>query len=102
MIDIDLSQTRGSWSFVTVGAASQMVITASEKRIALLLTGPQTGRITLGSTNPVVLDQGITLSSSMGVIEIFYEFAGNAVRFPLWGIADAASRNLGIIETLSG
>lgn len=99
---IDWSQTRANWSFVTVGTSAAMVLTASEKRVGLILTGPQAGRVTLGTTSAVALDQGVTLSASMGVLEIWYEYMGNAVTFPLWGIADQAGRNLGIIETLSG
>lgn len=100
-MDIDWSKTRGAWFGVSVGAASGMVLAASETRVGLMMTGPQTGRITLSTVNPAVLDQGITLSSSMGVIEIWYEYMGNAVKVPLWGIADAGGRILGVIETLA-
>ena len=102
MLDLDMSQTRGSAFAVAVGNSSQGVLAGSEKRIALIFFGPNTGRITLSPSNPVTLDQGPTVSGTFGVVELRYDVHGNIVKMPWFGIADAANRNLGVIEILSG
>jgi hypothetical protein len=98
----DMSQTRGSTFGVSVGASATEIVSGSEKRIGILFIGPATGRITLGVNSGVTLDNGLTISSTSGLIELTYERWGNLIRMPWWAIADQAGRIVGVGELLSG
>lgn len=99
---IDMSQTRGSTYGVTVAAAATEVVSGSEKRIALIFTGPNAGRITLGNSNAITLDNGHTISLTSGPLELTFERHGNLVKMPWWAIASAGGTLMGVSEVLSG
>lgn len=89
-------------SFVTVGVASQPVILASEKRVAIKIFGSTLGRVTLSNDSPAVLDNGMTFVQSASPIALTKEVDGGMVSAPFFGIAAVAASVIGIIEVMEG
>lgn len=97
-----MASAPGSIFPVTVGTTAVLVVGPSESRYGLILLGPNTGRVTFGSTNAVTLDNGPTLSATMGPLHLEYEKIGDIIKGSFWAIADAAGRPIGVIECLRG
>lgn len=55
---------------VTVGATSQAAIASNPLRMALILSPPAAGRVTLSRHGTAVIDAGITLTAGMQPLRI--------------------------------
>lgn len=97
-----MASAPGSISSVPVGTVAVLVVGPSESRYGLILLGPNTGRVTFGSTSGVTLDNGPTLSATMGPLHLEYDKIGDIIKGSFWAIGDAAGRVVGFIECLRG
>lgn len=84
----------------TVGVASSVLLGNDPRREALILSQPDTGRVSFAFGEAAVLDGGVTLHAGGSPITLTYAQLGEAIRDTIHGIADA-SHVVGMVEVYS-
>jgi hypothetical protein len=92
-------QRTGTVSTAIIGVAAAGFISADSKRVALRISPPSAGRVTISDNPSVIIDAGITLSSGTAALELTVEVYGQFITKKLFAIADAAGRQIGWIES---
>lgn len=80
---------------------SHQILGPSEKRRSIIFIGPNAGRVTLSNDSPVVLDNGLTISSTSGMLELRYDIHGDLVQKPWHAIASAGGSIVSWIEVVA-
>lgn len=79
---------------INVGTSSGPLISASEKRKAIIICAPGANRFTLSMDIPAVLDQGLTVYPGDRPTELWYHYHGNMVQKAWQCISAIAAQNV--------
>jgi hypothetical protein len=86
---------RGS---ATVGTTSGVLIPINPNRWGVIISSPQSSRITLDFGGPAVLDAGVTLYPSNLPLILGYEHIGEAIMTDVFAIGVAGTQTIGWME----
>lgn len=97
---ITMARRMGSLFALTVGTTSIQLIPGAPKRLALTIAPPLAGSVTISDQSPVVSGIGINVLPTGGNLILNYWEHGDWIRKPLFVIADAAGRTIGVLDCL--
>jgi|ERR1700730_375174 len=85
-----------------VGTSSGLLIGGNMLRWAILISAPNTNRVTLNFQGPAALDLGITLYPGRDPLWLLYDRLGEAIHEDIFAIADTVAQQIGWMEILFG
>jgi len=84
--------------FATVGTSSGLLVAVNPKRYGIIISAPQSSRITLDFGGNAVLDSGITLYPSTLPLQLVYHHFGDSIHEDIFAIGAVGSQTIGWME----
>lgn len=84
---------------VTVGITDTVILGANIGRRSFTVSPPAAGRVTVTFGHAAVIDQGSTIYAGTAPRTWHWDDFGEMIRSEIHAIADAAGRNVGVLET---
>ena len=94
-------QTTSSQQVVSVGTSSTSFLKAAPRRVAIIVSAPQTNRVTLSLDPSAILDQGLTLQPSTDPLVLTVERHGDLVTRRWTAISSTVTQGVSVIEVFA-